>query len=1164
MNDRLIRELLARVRARWRRLIALNAIVRAALLTSVVLAAALLVMRSTGRHPRALAVVAAVSGAMLVAAVVRGLWPARERPSDRRVARFIEEAEPSLDDRLATAVDADAARVESSPIREAMIADAARRASAIDPTQVVAESRLRRATVQAAAAVLILLGIGFLGRAGLRQSLDALAYTLFPERLHLDVIPGNVRLHAGEPLTIEARLAGNSAPVVAELLRDDGAGREGQWPATPMRADTSGAFRIQLNSIGSSFKYRVRAGTVTSTAYDVVVVRPPRVTRIDVDYAFPKELGIAARTEQDGGDIYAPAGTNVTVKVHTDRIVASADLQRVHADPIHLTGDARDTSTVSGTFTVSGDDSYRIALADLEGMKSPGDTEYFIRMLNDRPPDVHIVRPARDRTVTRLEEVDVEAQADDDFGVASMDLVYSVRGGPEKVAPIEIPARAASVSGKRTLYLEDLDVAPGDFISYYVRARDVSRGKQSSESRSDLFFLEVRPFDQEFTMATSQGAGGGDRSLDDLVQAQKDVIVSTWKLDRRSLTSGGAKSADDIRSVAKAESELKTRVEETSSGFRVSTMRDPRQRPQPGRGGRTPPAPIVGQPTAEEDDMTAAARAMGTAAETLNDLRTKDAIDPEMEALNRLLKAQADDKKRQLSVQQAGSGTGSNRSNVDMSSLFDRELRRQQQTNYENRQNATEERRDSSLLDKVRDLAKRQDELSRQQQELARKRDDLNEDELKRQLEQLTRDQSDLRQRAEDLAQQLSQQQQSGAQSGTMRSASDAMRNASNNLRQQNPGQAGQQSSQAADALHKLERQMQQSSPDERRRALGDAQLEAQQLADAQRRIASELSQAGQNSASSSKQAGKQAGKQDGNQDGEQQARDALRRLAGEEERLASRTSQLQQTLKDQGSQGQPDKNAARDQAVSAAAREFAERRVPDAMKDASDAMRAASDQAGRGSPGAQDDTLQASASKQQELAKALDRLADKLASAGSAGDAESQKLSNERARAQELRDRIDKLTSDLERAAQQAQTGGRADGRSGRGDQVGGRGSATNLDQMRQEYARELQEARDLLDEMRREDPTLAQGGIGFTFEGQGMTMSAPGTEAFKQDFAKWNQLRVQATAALERAETAISKRLDQKAAHDRLAAGADERVPAPYDAQVDRYFKALADRKE
>ena len=40
-----------------------------------------------------------------------------------------------------------------------------------------------------------------------------------------------------------------------------------------------------------------------------------------------------------------------------------------------------------------------------------------------------------------------------------------------------------------------------------------------------------------------------------------------------------------------------------------------------------------------------------------------------------------------------------------------------------------------------------------------------------------------------------------------------------------------------------------------------------------------------------------------------------------------------------------------------------------------------------------------------------------------------------------------------------------------------------------------------------------VSSGGSGFTFEGQGMTLSAPGTEAFKQDFARWEQLRQQAS---------------------------------------------------
>ncbi len=130
------------------------------------------------------------------------------------------------------------------------------------------------------------------------------------------------------------------------------------------------------------------------------------------------------------------------------------------------------------------------------------------------------------------------------------------------------------------MYLEDLNVQPGDFISYYVRARDITRGTRPNEARSDIFFLEVKPYEQEFAMAQSQGAmpGGGRGSIDDLVAAQKEVVVATWKLDRRAQVAKGAQSEQDVRSVSRAEAELRTRVEQTSSTFRESTMRDPRQR----------------------------------------------------------------------------------------------------------------------------------------------------------------------------------------------------------------------------------------------------------------------------------------------------------------------------------------------------------------------------------------------------------------------------------------------------------------------------------------------------------------------------------------------------------------------------------------------------------
>ena len=69
-----------------------------------------------------------------------------------------------------------------------------------------------------------------------------------------------------------------------------------------------------------------------------------------------------------------------------------------------------------------------------------------------------------------------------------------------------------SATGQHTIYLEDLDVKPGDFVTYYARARDVGRGKPSTETRSDIFFLEVRPFNEEFEAAQSQAgmSGGSD------------------------------------------------------------------------------------------------------------------------------------------------------------------------------------------------------------------------------------------------------------------------------------------------------------------------------------------------------------------------------------------------------------------------------------------------------------------------------------------------------------------------------------------------------------------------------------------------------------------------------------------------------------------------------
>ena len=85
------------------------------------------------------------------------------------------------------------------------------------------------------------------------------------------------------------------------------------------------------------------------------------------------------------------------------------------------------------------------------------------------------------------------------------------------------------------LAAEDLKVKPGDVIAYYARARDVARAKRSTLARSEIFFLEVKPFNEEYSLAQSQAgmSAATGAQLEGLIAAQKEIISATWNLERR-------------------------------------------------------------------------------------------------------------------------------------------------------------------------------------------------------------------------------------------------------------------------------------------------------------------------------------------------------------------------------------------------------------------------------------------------------------------------------------------------------------------------------------------------------------------------------------------------------------------------------------------------------
>jgi hypothetical protein len=1134
-------QLLHTVRRRWQRLLALRVLGRAFL--AVALVAVIAAPVEWWFQPSDGVVLALATFAIVLVLAALGVlaWPLRTRPDDRQLARFVEERYPELDDAIATAVELQQRAQPDQPFAPLVIQSAAARLASVDLTACVAPREIRMAGWRAAGAAGAL-ALALIAVLPFAQRAWQVAYLrVFPASISVHVRSGDMRIAAGRPVTISATVAGRYGTLtrVAPSVTLEAA--PGQITTVPM-VRAGDVYELRINALERSFTYRVGAGPAVSRAYAVTALHPSHVQRIELHYDYPSFTGLKPRAETDGGDVYGPAGTRVRLVVHTDKPVATGHLAFSEGKPgLPLT--RVNDRTLESSITVNDEASYRVGLVDPDGLASEG-IEYFVRVMDDRPPEIHILRPSGDTQITPLEEVPIEARADDDFGIASLDMVYSVGGGAEKVVPFTtLGGTTIARIGSRMLAAEDLGVKPGDVIAYYARARDIPKGKQSTLARSEIFFLEVKPFNEEYSLAQSQAsmAGAAGQQLEGLISSQKEIISATWNLERRS---NAGRSPVDIKNVADAQAELKGRAEQAAGAAR------PRR-----RIGQAPMQilPIqFGAPPAAGDPVRDAVDAMARALQSLQTQKTAGAIPHEMAALNALLQAQAEIRKRQVQQQQNNGGGGNgNRQGQDLSNLFDRELKRQQQTNYESKaqvETQPDAEKTDSALDRIKDLARRQEELSKQQRELAKA--NLAAEEAKRELEKLTREQEELRRQAEEAARQMQQQQgaqsaqgskgSQGAQSAqsSMRDAMQQMRDAAAQGKQDDAAGAAAKGEEAARQLRKAESQMQQASPDAKRRALGDLQLESQQLAEAQRRVAGEAERLDREGGG---------------------AADARRRLAGEKERLADRVDALQQAAQrlaaEQKADPKTDPKAA--SAAGEAARDMAAQQLGEKMR--------------AGAQGLRDGKTGKAAPAEQQIADALDRVARRMNGADAGGaKGETQQIADQ---LDELRDarerlaRLEKQIADAKQAAEGAKQPGRAgqDGPQGqpgkRGSQAGGQGGG-DLARLQQEYNKELQRTRDVMDRAQRGTPD--SGTRMTTPEEHEWSRSAPGTEAFKQDYAAWQALAADVAKALERVEGSVAGRLSNALAKDRLRAGGSERVPDAYRGRVSKYFESIATIKK
>src|SRR4051812_19274724 len=707
-------DVIRRVRNRWRARLALRGAV--VVLAGTVLA---LLLSASGLESFRFSAPAIISFRIVTVAVFVGLlfyglvWPLRRRVTDAQVAMYLEECDPTLEAAIISAVEATAgggSQAHSPRLVDKLVEQAITQCRALDHGRAIERTSVQRhAGALAAIAAIAALAVAF-GPAYLRHGLSALLVISRSAEASspysIEVTPGNTKVPRGADQPVKAKLVGFTSSDVGVMMR---AGANGSFDRVPLIASTQpGAFEGMLFHLEKETEYYVESNGVRSGKFTLSVVDLPTVKDLDLEYRFPAYTGLAPRTAE-GGDVAAIRGTDVMLHVVPTMATPDGKILLSEGGALPLTRQA--DGSLTGSFPIKTQSFYRIELTGPHGEKVEASPQYTIDVIDDQPPSVHFTKPGRDSQASPVEELFLEARADDDYGVKSLQLFYSVNGGAAKTINLFGGAKPLTeISAGHTIYLEELGLKPGDFVSYYAKAADTDAVQGSKTTTSDIYFVQIRPFKKDYKPSQSQaggggGGGGGGQQVGQLSQQQREIVAATFNIVRDKAKTKPDKFRENVVFLNLAQAKLREQVEGLVGKLKA-------------RLGSVDPAY-----NKIAEALPKAAEEMKSAETDLKAMKADTALSPEQRAL-KLLQDAEQEYELQVAQQQGGGGGGGGQQSAladDLADLFELELDKLA-NQYEMQQRAEQQGGDQKvdqLVEKLKELARRQQQEMERQRRMA-------------------------------------------------------------------------------------------------------------------------------------------------------------------------------------------------------------------------------------------------------------------------------------------------------------------------------------------------------------------------------------------------------------------------------------------------------------
>lgn len=777
--------------------------------------------------------------------VIGGLlawWRYRRRISPLEIARKLEEKDPKLNGLAITAAEL-LQKPEPSFLERRVITQFTDHAATQDWTKQLIGWRgaLWGSRSMIATAILLVTCIVLSTRAiwqhdhrpkQVAQKAAVEPATPAPE-LSATITPGDTEIERGTRLVVEAKFA-KEVPADATLIVSELDGKERDRIPMRLTVDEQ-VFGGMIAKVDKDARYHVEFGGGKSKQHTITTFVYPKLEQVDVKITPPAYTKLPTKEIKNTMKISVMEGSSIDFSLKVNKPIKDAELFGEDKTVLPLKPSAKDPTLLTATMKAEKTQKWRVHLVDDKERANKNPPWISVTVQTNQLSKIEVVFPKRDIQVSQIQELPVEAKVWDDLGVTKSGASFSISGKTKEVTfkhGTTQPAKKQDV--KELLSMEQESAEPRQLVSYHFWAEDKGPQGEVRRAMSDMFFADVRHFEDIFREADAPPSEPGKpekkTDTDKLVELQKQIVNATWKLIRDT-------NAGRVMDAAAPDVD----VVHQSQGMALEQTKEVMEKVED--------AEIKTALTEAWKSMKDALDPLEQASAEKKRAPLNQAMTFEQSALEWLHRAQS---REHRVMQQKQPSPSSASQQAKQNQLMNLELKQKEQR-YEEEKKVSEEQtaeqqENLQVLNRLKELARRQEALAEKMKELqkqmAKAKSEEEKQELANQLKRLQDEQEQLLRDVDDLKERM-EKPDNAANMAEAKEQLDQTReqvmDAAEKLKEQQLADAANAATRAQRELEKMQEDFKQKTAKQFTEEMKQVRQQAREVADKQKQISESL-----------------------------------------------------------------------------------------------------------------------------------------------------------------------------------------------------------------------------------------------------------------------------------------------------------------------------------